>query len=203
MEHYRGCILDIHTDCSHSGNWVSACEEFLDEHGVQPCGHSGNEKGILLSVTSLCRRAELPHCLLYSIRAMVNGKNTGTLASLEEGSQVSESQHLRKVTTLQISCESTSINDPCTLRPNYTWRKKREADRVYLVRRQDHQCGCPVWLYVLLVDDEETVEKFKEAARQRRVDVRDYGQVLQSGQGENPPNEVKDRMERDYCSIYK
>ena len=195
--------MDIHTDCSHSGYWVTECENFLDEYGVQPCGHSGNEKGILLSVSSSCRRAEVPHCLLYSIRAVVNAKNTGTLASLEEGSQISESQHLRSVTTLQITCESKSINDPCTLRPDYTWRKKREADRVYLVRGQDHQRGCLVWLYVMLVDDEETVERFKEAVRQGRVDVRDYGEVLQSGQGEDPPNEVKDGMERDYCSVYK
>ena len=202
-EHYRGCILEIHSDCSHSGHWVTACEEFLDEQGVLPCGHSGKEKGMLLSVTSSCTRVEVPYCLLYAIRAIVNDKNTGTLASLDEGCQLTERQHLRKVTTLQITCENKSIDIPCNLRLDYTWRKKREAERVYLVRGLNVERGWPVWQYVMLVDDEVMVEMFKEAISQGRVDVRDYGQVLESGQGENPPNEVKDRMEKDFCSVYK
>lgn len=203
MEHYKGCILEIHTDCSHSGHWVTVCEEFLDEHGVLPCGHSGNKKGILLSVTSSCSRAEVPYCLLYSIRAMVNDKNTGTLTSSEEGCQLSENQHPRKVSTLQITCESKSINNPCTLRPDYTWTKKREAERVYLVNGLDNERGYAVWQYVMLVDDEVTVEMFKEAVKQGRVDVREYGQVLESGQGDDPPNEIKDKLEREYCKFYR
>ena len=203
MEHYKGCILEIHTDCSHSGHWVTACEEFLDELGVLPCGHYGNQKRMLLSVTSSCTQTQIPYCFLYAIRAMVNDKNTGTLTSLGEGCQLCENQHLRKIITLQIICENKSIDSPCTMSPDYTWWKKRAAERVYLVRGVDHECCCPVWQYVMLVDDEVIVEKFKEAVRRGRVDVRKYGQILESGQGDDPPNEVKDRMEKDFCSVYK
>ena len=134
---------------------------------------------------------------------MANHKNTSTLTSLEEGCQLSENQHLRKVSTLQITCESKSINNPCTLRPDYTWRKKREAERVYLVNGLDNERGNTVWQYVMLVDDELTTKMFKEAVKQGRVDVREYGQVLESGQGEDPPNEIKDKLEKEYCKVYR
>ena len=50
-----------------------------------------------------------------------------------------------------------------------------------------------------MVDDEETIRQFVEKthgdnAGKHTVNVADYGQVLKSGWGEEPPNEVKEWM---------
>ena len=42
--------LEITSDCSYSGKWVSKCREFLNGAGVQPCGHSAMKENILLKV---------------------------------------------------------------------------------------------------------------------------------------------------------
>ena len=38
-------------------------------------------------------------------------------------------------------------------------------------------------------------------SREDRLDVADYGQILKSGWGEDPPNEVRDIMERKYKNL--
>ena len=56
---------------------------------------------------------------------------------------------------------------------------------------------------MLLVDDDETIGKFIEQtqgpnAGKHTIDVNNYGQVLKSGWGEQPPNDIKDWMEEKY-----
>ena len=50
---FRGRVLGLVSDCSHSGSWVKECMAFLDEQGVKPCGHSARDKGIYSSKSSL------------------------------------------------------------------------------------------------------------------------------------------------------
>ena len=52
------------------------------------------------------------------------------------------------------------------------------------------------------MDDEETIKKFHEKIKEGRLDVVDCGQVLKSGWGEDPPNEVRDTMDRNYKIVY-
>ena len=47
------------------------------------------------------------------------------------------------------------------------------------------------WWYVLLVDDEETQDMFEKQVSTGNIDVEDFGQVLESGWGEDPPDEAK------------
>ena len=179
---------------------MKACMEYLDEQGVQPCAHSAKEKKLFISVSASCKHNEIPYQLLYSIRANTNDKNNGVLGRMGDGWEIAEDQHFNFVYMSMIQCENKSINAPCTLKPDYTWRKRIEGERVFSVRGKDG--GRPAWHYVLLVDDEETIKIFHERVKQGRVDVADYGQVLESGWGKDPPNEVKDRMERNYNIIY-
>ena len=174
--------------------------EYLDEHGVKPCAHSAVGKKLLMSVDTSCNRSEVPYQLLYSIRGNTNDKNTGVLGRWGDGWEVADGQHIKTSITSTIRCKNKSMNDPCTLRPDFTWKKMSEGERVFLVRGKDR--GRPCWHYVLLVDDEETKEKFREKVKSGSLDVADYGQVLQSGWGENPPNEVKDRIHSSYNIIY-
>ena len=51
--------------------------EFLDEQGVQPCGHKAREKGILIKVYTSCR-SSTEYC--YSVSGVDSDKNTGMLS---------------------------------------------------------------------------------------------------------------------------
>ena len=201
MQCFKGKILGVTCNCSYGGSWVKACAEFLDEHGVQPCGHSAKANGILISVKSLCKDTEIPYHLLGSIRAYTNDKNTGALGSWGHGWEVAKDQHIQTTRTTTIRCENKSIDAQCTLGPEATWAKILNNQKIFLVRGTDK--GRPAWHYAQLVDDEETVRKFTELtqgenAGTHTINIEDYGQVIRSGFGHDPPNDVKEWMEKNY-----
>ena len=73
--------------------------------------------------------------------------------------------------------------------------------RIILVRGIDH--GREAWYYVLLVDDDCTIDKFRELTQgansgKHRLNMDDYGPVVKSGWGREPPNEVKEWIEENY-----
>jgi len=65
---------------------------------------------------------------------------------------------------------------------------------VYLVRGKDS--GKPLWHYVLV--DANKLPIFLKKIEGGSLDVADYGKVLYSGWGENPPEEVKIFIEEKY-----
>ena len=201
LQHFKGKILSVHCDCSCSGSWVKACVEFLDRNGVQPCAHSAKTKNIFISVSASCKDTEVPYCLLYSTRAYTTDKNTGALGGWGNGWKVTEGQHTKEVTTDIIKCENKSINAVCTLEPDVNWTTLSNNERIFLVRGNDK--GRPAWHYAQLVDDEETVRKFIELTQGKNagthtINIEDYGQVIKSGWGHDPPNDVKDWMQKKY-----
>ena len=169
--------------------------EFLDEQGVQPCGHKAREKGMVIKVNASCKSNEIPTEYHFSVNGVSNDKNTGNLMYWIS-KQLLETQTINGIDSSFLRCNSNTIDEPCTLQPDSTWWKWREGLRVYLVRGKDR--GQPVWLYVLIVDDEDTEQKFRATVASSRVDVADYGQVLKSGWGKDPPQEVKDWICKKY-----
>ena len=186
------------SDCSYSGNWVKACSQYLEEQGVQPCGHSADKKGILLKVYTSCKPTEVAATTCFSVRCVMNDKNNGGM-SYYLGKKLREMQHSYGINFTRIRC-GKKFEEPCALSPNYTWHKENEGNRVFLVRGKDR--SRPAWHYVLLVDDEDTIKAFHEKVKAGTVDVADYGEVLKSGWGENPPNEIKDWIDENYDSVY-
>ena len=49
------------------------------------------------------------------------------------------------------------------------------------------------WHYVLV--DEDKVEAFKSKISSGTIDVADYGKVLKSGWGENPPKDISRKID--------
>ena len=191
MNHFRGRVLSIISDCSYAGQWSRQLQGFLDEQGVQPCGHSARDKGILVKLFASCQSNEVPYRLLYSIRANDNDKNNGSCTIKQIGFEVADAQHIQHIDSTITRCSNKSIDEPCTLKPGYNWRKWSIKERIFLIRGKDGRH--PAWQYVLVVDDQDTVDRFKETvARLGRADVGNYGQVLKSGWGKEPPNEVKE-----------
>ncbi len=78
-EHFRGKTMELYCDCSYSGNWVQYAKDFMDEVGIQPCGHSARDTGILLKVRASCMSHQIGSSFLYSARGRSNDKNTGAL----------------------------------------------------------------------------------------------------------------------------
>ena len=180
---------------------MKACVEFLDRNGVQPCVHSAKAKDILISVTASCKDTEVPYRLLCSTRAYTTDKNTGTLGGWGHGWEIIKNQHVQAVNTLLIQCANKSIDASCTLESDATWTKLINNQRIFLVRGNDK--GRPAWHYAQLVDDEETVRKFTdltqgENAGIHTINIEDYGQVIKSGWGNDPPNDIKDWMQKNY-----
>ena len=189
---------------TYGGSWVKACMEYLDEQGVQPCVHSAKEKQLIISVAASCKHTEIPYQLLFSIRAYNTDKNTGCLGKLSNGWEVAEGQHIQSARADVINCQNKTNDGPCTLQPHDTWDKLYfDCNRIRIVRESDG--GRPIWRYLLLVDDEEKIRQFDELTQGPNAgklndsfDVSNYGQVLRSGMGRDPPNDVKDWMKENY-----
>ena len=203
MNHFSGRVLTIVTDCNFSGSWVRDCMQYLDEIGVQPCGHSGVKNNVLVKVFASCRPTEWAATPCFSVRGIINDKNTGLLSYLLK-SQLRKEQKSYGCTSATLIC-GKKIDESCVLESDYTWQRKSEGERLFLVRGNDR--GRPAWHYVVLVDDDEVVKKFKErtqgsSAGKNTLNLQDYGQVVKSGWGEDPPNEVVDEVERKYNADY-
>ena len=201
LKHLNGKVLTIHNDCSYAGYWIKALVQFLDDKDVRPCGHSAKDKGILLKVFASCKTNEIAHQLAYSIRGTHTDKNSGAFSGGPSGKEVAEAQHVHILDATAICCENKEIKMKCTLRPVDTWQVWSMKQRIFLIHGNDK--GRQAWHYLLLVDDDNIIDQFKEQtqgtnAGKHTVDCNNYGQVLKSGWGESPPNDVKEWMENNY-----
>ncbi len=201
--YFKGKLLYVISDCSYSGCWVKEAMSFLDEHGVGPCGHTAKEKGILVKVLASCLANEVPAELAFSTRCAKNDKNTGTVLYdfRSRGKEIRDGQHTSGLDFTAVQCKS-KIDEPCTRIPGLTWKGGK------IIKVTGEAKGRPVWHYVLV--DEETIKEFFDKMKEGNFDVADYGQVLKSGWGQEPPEEVQEWIkehfqapsEEDYKSLH-
>ena len=72
--------------------------------------------------------------------------------------------------------------------------RRKRSQNVFLVRGKDR--GRPAWHYVLV--DNNKRELFLAATRSGALDVADYGEILESGWGEDPPESVVKRVTDEF-----
>ncbi len=163
---------------------VKACQHPLSS--LESPGQT--EKGILLSMYASCKPTEEANSITFSVRGTQNDKNTGTMSYWINDEELHKTQHTfgKNFTTLR--CGRTS-QDPCSFTTPewFIWSKG-----ITLLGN-----------YVLIVDDEETIRAFKAALENDTIDLNRYGQILKSGWGKIPPNEVTDEIEKQYVHVYK
>ena len=196
-QHFTGRVLSIASDCSYSGKWIESCKEFLDEVGVQPCGHSAREKGIKLKVGCSCQPDQIGSSLIYSARGNGNDKNTGG-KYVSYGYSIAPDQKTCGDNFTKLIC-GKAPDEECALVPTFTFQQKKTLTRLYIVRGTDR--GRQAWYIILLVDDPETIRIFKEKtqgenAGTQTTNINDYGKPIKSGWGQEPPQEVKDWLDR-------
>ena len=97
--------------------------EFLDKQGVQPCGHKAREKGMLIKVYASCKSNEIPTKYCFSKWGM---KNKGILLSFLIPEKILETQTTDAIDPSFLICTNKSIDEPCTLPPDLTWKSLGE-----------------------------------------------------------------------------
>ena len=102
--------------------------EFLDEQGVQPCGHKAREKEMIIKVFASCKSNEIPTEYCYCVDGMINEDRTGEM-SFWEAKQLLRTQTTSDIDSSELNCNSETINEPCTLSPGLTWRRLEEMKR--------------------------------------------------------------------------
>ncbi|MDF1812837.1 MAG: hypothetical protein P1V20_11505 [Verrucomicrobiales bacterium] len=68
------------------------------------------------------------------------------------------------------------------------------GNQVYLVRGKDR--GEAAWHYVLVDKVKEPV--FRQAVKNGTVDCSKFGEIIESGWGEEPPAGIRERIEKKY-----
>ena len=174
--------------------------EFLDEQRVQPCGHKAREKGMIIKVFTSCKSYEIPTEYRYSVSGVFN-KKTGFM-SFKGGEQLTNKQITVNFTSSKLRCSSKTIDKPCTLEPQYTWKDVIAGYRIELVHDEDQ--GRPVWCYILLEDDDEIRKKYEDQYQTCSwTDLKRYGKILAEGFGEKPPNDIKNKINKEYLTSFR
>ena len=102
--------------------------EFLDEQGVQPCGHKARDKGILIKVFASCKSNEIPTEYYFCVGGIENDEGTGVMV-LKTSKQLLETQTTDCIDSSHLTCDSKTIDEPCTLPPDLTWMKLEEIKK--------------------------------------------------------------------------
>ena len=185
MDFFRGKQLTIHSDCSYSGNWIKDCVKTLDDLGIPSCGHHTREQGILLNVFCSCDNDEETTALCYITEATEFDEINNSIVVLVN-TKLSSGQTTKLGGFVEIRCSKTAT-ETCEIESMCTWEDRfYNYHLVKVVNNKDEDKE--VW-YIVLVD-EDKIEAFKNIASTRTIDAGDYGTVLYSGRGQNPPKDI-------------
>ena len=189
---FKGKRLPIISDCSYSGSWVKESAKIYDEQGILSCGHHSRERGILMNVLASCKAYQQATILTYVKKAM---EVAVTDVVYYRCKKLSSGQETVSSKFIKISCNNKP-DQQCqyTDSENDTWKNRLAGDRVYCVRVEDR--GRPTWCCVLVDEDKE--QAFRDKVESDTVYVADYGKVLYSGWGEDPPQYIVDKIRDRY-----
>ncbi len=70
------------------------------------------------------------------------------------------------------------------------------AASLMLLTRGNSEDGIPFWAYMYIRTS--MAESFKQARDRGDICIGDYGTIIEWGEGENPPEDIRTRMERDF-----
>ena len=194
MDHIRGKVLYLICDCSYSGGWVDKCTKKLDEIGIPSCGHHTREQGILIKVYCSCRHDQQATMLSHCEEGGLSIENRTLCYPWKK---LSESQQTLSIDFTLIRCRR---DEECEIPAHHTWMDRLFNGRyIYLVRGKDK--GKPAWHYVLV--DEKKENQFKAQVATGNIDVAEYGKILYSGWGEDPPEEKRKQISDQFAQCVK
>ena len=190
MDCFKGKRLTIVSDCSYSGNWKRESSKLMDELGIPACGHHSRDQGILLKLFCTCEHNQEATVMAFTNNVGFNKEKVGITFSMKEmeSGQSPCYSDFRMIRCSKIASEPCELGDlPC----KWEDRLFNKSRFVYLIRGKDR--SKQAWHYVLV--DEDKVEAFKSKISSGTIDVADYGKVLKSGWGENPPKDISRKID--------
>ena len=196
--HFSGRLLTIVSDCCYSGKWVDVCAETLDSMGIPPCGHKARERGVMIKIAASCLPDQRAGDPCYSVEGVeFSEEDQGMYFRFK---QLTESQTSTGANFTKLVC-CKGPDDACPAESafkNWKWADAMSGKmrrNWYTVRGKVR--GRPSWYYVLLSSgDEEYRAQFKASkVATGHIDVADWGYVLASGWGKDPPQSITDKFD--------
>ena len=192
-------VVDIVSDCSYSEQWVRECAKTLDSLQIAPCGHRVRENGAMVKVFASCQPDQEAAEPCYSIEAV---------KVMEDGSMAASSKALTQQksmffdSTRLVCCRAPDSPCPQTIFQHLTWENAVDKSwNPWLVTRREG--GKNMWYYLLLHrPGDDYLQQFRSQLSRDPNSLRlsDWGYVLESGEGKNPPQQVKDKV-RNWISV--
>ena len=191
-------IFTIISDCCYSGHWVRECAKTLDSLRIPPCGHRARGNGALVKVFASCQPDEEAGEPCYSIEA-VKVQDDGSI--LHHPQQRTHQTPLWFDSTRLVCCKSP--NSPC---PETTFQHLKWEDAfdhsMNIQRIERKEGGRDMWYYIMLHRAGKDYEEafIAEFTKDRTLRLRDWGYVLESGEGTDIPQEIKDKV-RNWTTV--
>ena len=191
-------VFSIQSDCSYSGQWVRECARALDSLHIPPCGDRARENGALVKVFASCQPDQEAAEPCYSIEA-VTVEDDGSL--IYYAKQLTEQKSTWIDSTGLVCCREPDSPCPKTTFQHLTW--ENAVDRTInlrLVRRREGERD--VWYYLILhrAGDDYLQQFQSQLKRDSSLRLSDWGYILESGEGQNPPQTVRDKV-RNWTTV--
>ena len=188
--------LYIMPDCCHSGQWINDCATVLDGLGIPPCGHRAREQGVLIKVFASCKPEQEAVEPCYSVQGIEIDEDETLIYFTTK--PVNEALRFSGTDFARLTC-CRGPDEPCQSGKalnNWTWEQAIHGglcSKVFIIRVKIR--GKPAWHFVLLSDSSEDYKKrFSEKVATGNIDVTEWGYIIQSGWGKDPPQSVRDKL---------
>ena len=176
--------------------------------GIGACGHQAIQQGMLFKIFTSCQPAQKAKLQSFVKEAVSLQDNSMCCYTVKElfNSQTTYGCDFTKTLCMQVNGLSAPCRIPdIPLRCTWKWvdivnidYTKRPTNHVKMVRGTDK--GREAWQYVLVEKDLE--EDFFEAAATGTLDVTEYGFIVHTGYGKDPPEDFVNKLKRccpQYC----
>ena len=195
----------IISDCSYSGQWVVDCAKCLDEMGIGACGHQAIKHGMLLKVFASCQPNQKATLGSFVAQKGILFKEEDCSIYFHNGKKLSDTQNAYGLNLTKTMCvQLEGPTRPCQfpdISAKFYWKwedtialewKERPSSLMYTVRGQDR--GWDAWHIVFV--KRELLEDFRKKISTGSIDVANYGYVIESGWGKNPPDDIIKKLSR-------
>ena len=204
-KHLKEKMLYIFSDCCYSGQWVVDCAKCLDEMGIGACGHQAVKHGMLLKVVASCQPNQKATLGSFVAHKGVYFNEEKCVIHFRTSTKLSDTQITHGVDFTKINClQLEGPTRPCRfsdIPAKFSWKwadisasewNEKPGSLIYTVRGQDR--GWDAWHIVFI--KRELHEDFHKQMSTRSVDVAEYGNVIKSGWGKDPPDDIIEKLKQ-------
>ena len=193
-----GKRLSIFSDCCYSGHWVRECAKTLDSLRIPPCGHRARENGAIIKVFASCQPDEKAGEPCYSIEAL-KIEDDGSIG--QHAKQLTQQKSTWFDSTQLVCCKGPDSPCPKTTFQHLKWEDAVDCS-MNIQRIKRKESGRDMWYYIVLHRVGEDYRKafISELMKDRTLRLRDWGYVLESGEGTDIPQEIKDKV-RNWTTV--